>query len=182
MRRVCRIVRVLPILVSIALGTSAEAETAPGATGAARCPYSFQDGMPPGVFCVYEGVALGPHGEVCADPVLVIWSQLAPALGVYGLHRDASDGDVYFGVASSPDLVVRARADADSESGVTMVDYTFGPHEVPLLLRGRADTRIVGDQEILDLRVRPPLDAGGACAFASYDGAFIGVLTLSPQR
>ena len=29
----------------------------------AGCPFSFQQGMPPGVFCVYDGIAMGSDGQ-----------------------------------------------------------------------------------------------------------------------
>jgi hypothetical protein len=173
-----------PLLLAAAcLSAAAAAQLSTGMIAAAGCPFDFQRGMPPGVFCVYEGIALDAAGEVCADPAVVLWSQLAPELGAYRNRPEAADRDVYFGFVTSPDLVVRGTIDIDAENRVKMRDYTVGPHELPLVLHGYAETWIAGGRagvETLRLRVAPPLDAGGACGFASYDGAFIGVLVLEP--
>jgi hypothetical protein len=134
---------------------------------------------------VYDGVALGPDGQVCADPMLVLWSQLAPQHGPYRHRREASDSDVYFGFVTSVDIVVRAGIVLGAEHRVRILDYTFGPDGLPLVLQGFAETHIAGGPhgiETLSMRVTPPLDAGGACGFASFDGTFLGVLRLELSR
>jgi len=45
-----------------------------------RCAFNFRDGMPPGTFCVYDGIRLGSHGEACGDRELIIWNRLAPGV------------------------------------------------------------------------------------------------------
>jgi hypothetical protein len=153
-----------------------------------RCPFNFQHGMPPGVFCVYDGVAIGSDGQACSDRVMVIWTRLAPEFNADGGLDDAVSErfDVYFGFVTSPDLVMRAGVDPGAESSATIIDYTLGHGRPRVPLRGTAELRFVqvsGGEgtEVLSLRIRRPVLVPGTCAFTSYDGTFVGVMTLPPD-
>ena len=153
-----------------------------------RCPFGFQHGMPPSVFCVYDGVVIGSNGQACGDRVMVIWTRLAPEFNADdGLDENVTGrSNVYFGFVTSPDLVMRADVDAAAESRATIVDYTLGHEQPRVRLRGTAELRFVpagGGEgtEVLSLRIRRPVLVSGTCAFTSYDGTFVGVMTLPPD-
>lgn len=147
-----------------------------------HCPFNFQDGMAPGVFCVYEGVAIGPDGRGCRDRVIAIWTRLAPGLNAN--KEGATDSsDVHFGFITSPDLVMRAVVDADTDSHAAIVGYTLGDGQAPVRIRGTGELRFVptggGEgREVLSLLIDQPEPTPAACAFTSYRGAFAGVMTL----
>jgi hypothetical protein len=152
------------------------------------CPFTFQHGMPPGVFCVYDGVAIGSDGQACGDRVMVIWTRLAPEFNADdGLDDDVTDrSHVYFGFVTSSDLLIRAGAAPGAESRVRLMDYTLG-HGLPRVrLRGTAELRFIpagGGEgtEVLSLRIGRPVLVPGTCALTSYDGTFVGVMTLPPD-
>jgi hypothetical protein len=145
-----------------------------------HCPFSFLRGMPPGVFCVYDGVAIGQDGHACGERATVIWSRLAPE---FTADAGPEAGDVYLGFVTSPDLTMRGIVDPSAENRAEMADYTLGRGQ-RVRLWGSAEIRsaIGGDEdtEILSLRIRPAAFGFDACAFTSYDGAFVGVLALPP--
>lgn len=149
----------------------------------ARCLFSFQQGMPPGVFCVYDGVATGPAGT-CGRRVMVIWTRLAPEFTDEGsLGEDVfGSSDVYFGFVMLPELVMRAIPETDAGGGATLVDYSMGGNQPRVLLHGTAELRLRGSggesTEVLGLRWLEPVLAGESCAFTAYDGTFIGTMTL----
>ena len=147
-----------------------------------HCPFSFLRGMPPGVFCVYDGIAMGPDGRACGDRAMVIWSRLAPE---FTADAGPEAGDLYFGFVTSPDLTMRGIVDPDAENRAAMIDYTLGLGQ-RIRLQGTADMRYVPlsaeeGTEILSLRIRPAAFAFGACAFTAYDGTFVGVMALPPE-
>ena len=154
-----------------------------------HCPFNFQHGMAPGVFCVYEGVAIGPDGWECRDRVIAIWTRLAP--GLTADKRVAKDGatdssDVYFGFITSPDLVMWAVVDADTDSHATIAGYTLGDGQAPVRIRGTGELRFIptggGEAtEVLSLLIDQPEPAPAAYAFTSYRGAFAGVMTLQAR-
>src|SRR5215831_15097469 len=82
-----------------------------------HCPFSFLRGMPPGVFCVYDGVAMGQDGRACGDRAMVIWSRLAPE---FTADAGPEAGDVYFGFVTAPDLTMRGIVDSDAENRAAM--------------------------------------------------------------
>jgi len=149
-----------------------------------RCPFDFHQAMPPGAFCVYEGIALGADGQPCKEPVVVIWARLAPEPDAEGgLGEDVTDpADVLFGFVAFPDLVMRAATDDGAERRATILDYAIGDDQPPVELRGSAEVRFVpaasgGGIEVLGLRIDGPVLASETCAFTSYDGTFLGVMT-----
>src|SRR6516165_6688594 len=142
-----------------------------------HCPFSFQRGMPPGVFCVYDGIATGEDGGACSDRAMVIWSRLAPP-EFTGTAPEA--GDVYFGFVTSPDLTMRGIVEPTAENRAAIADYVLGDAQ-PVRLQGTAEMRYVPigsgeDTEVLSLRIRPGALGFGVCAFTSYDGTLVGVM------
>jgi hypothetical protein len=149
------------------------------------CPYHFDSDMPAATFCVYRGVALASDGQVCATDVVVIWSSFAsqapvllgPAETPPGSHRE-----VYLAFVADPELVLRAIVDPRQTDRAEMVGYTVGSDEAPQPLAGRMRLRAVrlglsGTAEVLSMELREPRRFHPqSCAFASYSGAFLGMI------
>jgi hypothetical protein len=153
-----------------------------------RCPFNFRDGMPPGVFCVYDGVALGAGDQACDDRVLVIWSRLASEFDAPGAPGDqvTDRSGVYYAFVPLPEMVLRATVDTGGGDRATIRDYTLGPRQPRAALTGGAELRFVAADggegtEVLSIRLRRPILAAGTCAVTSYDGTFVGVMTLPPD-
>ena len=149
------------------------------------CPFDFAHGMPPGMFCVYDGVAMTADGAACSDRLQVIWTRLAQeSLGPGA--KSASQLSVYFGFASISELVLRATAEDAAGHRAVFADMTIPNSSTAFRLRGNATLRRVADgsaagTEVLTLRVRRPLPIGSNCAFTSFNGTFVGVVTLLPD-
>ena len=147
----------------------------------ASCPYHFDSDMPASTFCVYQGVALGGAGDVCATDVVVIWNSLAARGRRRGepVRASAANREVFLGFVADPELVVRAIADPRQRDRAEIVGYTLGRNEVSQPLAGQMTLRAVhlGSAEVLDMDLREPRSFHpGSCAFASYSGAFLGMI------
>jgi hypothetical protein len=156
--------------------------TGPAHVTPESCPYHFDSDMPAATFCVYQGVAFGGGGEVCATDVVVIWSSLAspaPASGGPAEKASASNREVYLGFVADPELIVRAIVDPRQGDRAEMVAYTIGSEEAPQPLAGQLTLRAVraGSADVLSMDLREPRRFHpGSCAFASYSGTFFGML------
>ena len=159
---------------------SDRADTAP-----ASCPYHFGSDMPAATFCVYRGVAFGGGGEVCATDVVVIWSSLASPAAVSVERAEKASGssrEVYLAFVADPELVLRAVADSRDSDRAEMVQYMVGSDEAPQPLAGKMTLRAVrpgssGTADVLSMELREPRRLRpGSCAFASYSGAFLGMM------
>lgn len=151
----------------------------------ASCPYNFGRAMPPATFCVYNGVALGADGEICADNVLVIWSS-------YALHalqrpedtRGSAATEVYLGFVAEPELVLRAVVDPERSERAVMAGYTLGEGRPAVPLAGETRLRAAGgsgpsDAGILTITLQEPRELRSrGCAFAAYAGSFVGMVRL----
>ena len=171
-------------MVAAAL-TEPAPQTGPAHATPQSCPYHFDSDMPAATFCVYRGVALGSAGEVCATDVVVIWSSfasqapvgLAPAETASGSNRE-----VYLAFVADPELVLRAIVDPRQADRAEMVGYTMGSNEAPQPLAGRMRLRAVrlgssGTADVLSMELREPQRFHPeSCAFASYSGAFLGMI------
>ena len=147
----------------------------------ASCPYHFGSDMPAATFCVYQGVAFGDGGEVCATDVVVIWSSLASQATVHVGRADkaAAHREIYLGFVTDPGLVVRAIVDPRQGDHADMVGYTLGREAAPQPLAGQTTLRAVrpGSAEVLSMDWREPRRFHrGSCAFASYSGTFLGII------
>lgn len=149
-----------------------------------RCPATFESGMLPGVFCVYEGVAIAVDGEPCQERMLVIWTRMAaPFVDSGDAEPDGVDRDsVYFGFVMAPEIVVRAMA-GEQPDHATVHDYFRTPDSPREPLRGDGDLRFVQIAdgtgiEVLSLRFATPISASDRCALTVYEGSFIGLMTL----
>jgi len=142
-----------------------------------RCPSDFEQGLPSGVLCVYDGVAVGPDGQACPDRVTVVWTRLAPELN---RERRPDLSYVFFGFVGFPEWVVRATADSGSRAAFLDAasgdqpgrDRLYGHAEIRLAAAGSAAT------EVLSLAFQKPVIFGN-CAVASYDGTFVGLMRIS---
>ena len=149
------------------------------------CPFDFAHGMPPGMFCVYDGVAMAADGTACSNRVQVIWTRLAPeSLGPKA--KNESQLSVYFGFASISELVLRANAEDAAGHRAAFADMTTPDSATPFRLRGGATLRRVADgseagTDVLSLRVRRPISIDSDCAFTSFNGTFLGVMTVLPD-
>jgi hypothetical protein len=162
-----------------------EPQTDRARAGAATCPYHFDSDMPLATFCVYEGVAFGNGGEVCATDVVVIWSSAGSEtpMNVRAEKKvEASKREVYVGFVAEPELVVWAMVDAPQRNRAELVGYTMGTEEVPRPLAGtltlgplRSGASGPVDELRMELRGPRPFRPG-SCAFASYSGRFLGVI------
>ena len=91
--------------------------------------------------------------------------------------------DVYFGFVDMPSFVIHAVAVHARRA--RLVDYRFGPDEVPVPLLDGLTTlggAALGTRT-LTMTLPAPLALGGdgeGCTFDSYRGSFIGVLGLPP--
>jgi hypothetical protein len=150
-----------------------------------RCPYDFGSPMPAATFCVYNGVALGPEGEMCADNVLVIWSSYA--LGALQQPQGGAGSaptEVYLGFVADPELVLRAIVDPERSERAVMAGYTLGESQPSLPLLGETKLRAVGggaqgDAGVLTIMLREPHNLRPAgCALAAYAGTFVGIVRL----
>jgi hypothetical protein len=165
------------VAVALAEPQRTRVDTAPPS-----CPYAFGSDMPAATFCVYQGVAWGGAGKVCATEVVVIWSSRAsraPVSGGAAETASASHREVYLGFVADPDLVVRAIVDPRQGDRAEMVGYTLGSDEAPQPLAGQLTLRAVrlGSAEALSMDVREPgRFHPGSCAFTSYSGTFLGVI------
>lgn len=196
--RMARLARIaLPAVVLSLLATISRADLGAHAVGPAlaptfertgtRCPATFQGGMPPGVFCVYEGVAIAADGQPCEERMLVIWTRLAAAFIDGGdPEPDGVDRDsVYFGFVMSPEIVVQATADEDADHA-TVHDYFRTPESPREPLLGDAELRFVPVAdgtgiEVLSLDLATAISASERCALTVYEGSFIGLMTLPQQ-
>jgi len=157
------------VAAALAKPSSDRADTAP-----ASCPYHFGSDMPAATFCVYQGVAFGGGGEVCATDVVVIWSSFASQVPVSVARAEKASGsnrEVYLAFVADPELVVRATVDPRQGDRAEMVGYTLGSEEAPQPLAGQMTLRAVrlGSAEVLSLALREPRRFHpGSCAFASY--------------
>ena len=154
-----------------------------------RCPFTFQQEMPPGVFCVYDGLALGTDGRPCRERLVAIWARMTPELDTGGdLGEDVFHAsDVLFGFVAFPELVIAASPDEGAAHRATIIDYTIGDDQLSVDLGGTLETRLVraaggGSIEVLALRVDRPVLASETCAFTSYDGIFVGMMTVPPEE
>jgi hypothetical protein len=162
--------------------TGSAPPTGPAHATPESCPYHFDSDMPAATFCVYQGVAFGGGGEVCATDVVVIWSSLAsqaPASGGPAEKASASNREVYLGFVADPELIVRAIVDPRQGDRAEMIAYTLGSEEAPQPLVGRMTLRAarLGSADMLSMDLREPRRFHpGSCAFASYSGTFLGML------
>ena len=194
-RRVC--FELLCGLVAVGIGAAVvfadDRAAAPCSDGAifdaspARCPFTFRYGMPPGVFCVYDGVVTGTDGEACVERMLMIWTRLAGQFAPEQNDDVVNWSDVYFGFDGFPELVLRADGDAASARRAPMLDYTLGSRETRVALRGTVEIRFASTggsegTEVLSLRVSQPVAASPACAFTSFDGIFVGVMEVPAEQ
>jgi hypothetical protein len=179
-------VALLVLMALVCAGLAAVSARADVDTRLMRCPFSFPHDMPPGVFCVYDGVARGSDGSPCGDRVMVIWSRLSPAFAPDDWpDEDLSEWDnVYFGFDMFPDLVLRAAVDGEAEYRAAISDYRLGPDRPRVRLQGTAELGFADGEgtEVLLLRSHRPIPASESCAFTSYDGTFVGVMTLPSGR
>lgn len=167
-----------------AAAAEAPADSRGDRAAAAGCPYHFGSDMPADTFCVYRGVALDGGGEVCATDVVVLWSSLASPTAAGAGETSAASREVHVGFVTDPDLVVRAIVDPRHGDRAEMVGFTLGDEEAPRPLAGRMKLRAggqgAGDVLSLDLR-EPRRFRPGTCAFASYSGAFLGMIRPASQ-
>lgn len=170
----------LATLPAHALGNDVPGQPCPVAYAMeSGCPFGFTSDMPPMTFCVYGGVALGAHGEVCNNDAVVIWSSHATGAG------PTAGQEVYFGFVTDPQLVIRAVPDAGASSRARLLAYTLGSEHAAVPLNGAAQLTDQGGGPgsyltlALDQarRFRP-----NACTFASYRGKFLGVAGLQQAR
>jgi hypothetical protein len=152
-----------------------------------RCPATFQGGMPPGVFCVYEGVAIAVDGQPCRERRLVIWTRMAAAFIDDGdPEPDGVDRDsVYFGIVMSPEIVIRATP-GEQPDHATVHDYFLTPDSPREPLRGDAQLRFVRIAdgtgiEVLSLRFASAISVSDRCALTVYEGSFVGLMILPLQ-
>jgi hypothetical protein len=174
----------LPGLGRVASAAFAEAATPTGrAHGIPEsCPYHFGSDMPAATFCVYQGVAFGGGGEVCATDVVAIWSNLASPAPVSAGPAEKASGsnrEVYLAFVADPELVLRAIVDARQDDRAEVVGYTLGGDEVLQPLAGKMTLRAGsgGRADVLSMALRKRQRFHrGSCAFASYSGTFLGML------
>ncbi len=144
--------------------------------------------MPEATFCVYQGVALGDGGEVCATDVVVIWSSFVSpvAMRVERVEKaSGSNREIYLAFVADPELVVRAIADPQKGDRAEMVGYTLGSEATAQPLAGQMTLRVarLGSADVLSMDLREPRRfRPGACAFASYSGTFLGVIRPPSRR
>jgi len=148
------------------------------------CPYHFGSDMPAATFCVYQGVAFGGGGEVCATDVVVIWSSVAappPVSAGPAAKATGSNREVYLAFVAEPELVLRGIADARQDDRAEMVGYTTGGDGAPQPLAGRMTLRAVRvgssrTADVLSMELQEPRRFHpGSCALASYSGTFLGM-------
>lgn len=180
---VARHALILSLVIAVFISARADADAVLGAMP--FCPFDFAHGMPPGMFCVYDGVAVNAAGAACSNRVQVIWTRLAQeSLGPE--EKNKSQLSVYFGFASISELVLRANAEDAAGHRAAFADMTTPHSATPFRLRGGATLRHVADgsaagAEVLSLRVRRPIPIDSDCAFTSFNGTFLGVMTLLPD-
>jgi hypothetical protein len=164
----------------VAAATSAEPapQTGRGHAIPESCPYHFGSDMPAATFCVYQGVALGGGGEVCATDAVVVWSSVASQAPVRA-GPSGSNKEVYLAFVADPELVLRAIVDSRQGDRAEMVGYTLGSEEARQPLAGQMTLRAVrlGSADVLSMDLREPRRFHpGSCAVASYSGTFLGMI------
>jgi hypothetical protein len=178
------IVALWAVLTVAQVGHGAERPTGRANSAPLNCPYNFANEMPPGTFCVYQGVALDGADEVCATDVAAVWSRFDSRVPV-GVAQNASEArEVYLGFATDPEFVLRAFVDARQGNRAQIDSISDGRPEATQPLAGEMTLRTVrlgssGTADVLDVKLWGARRLGlGDCAFASYSGTFIGVIGL----
>ncbi len=147
------------------------------------CPYDFRSEMPPGTFCVYRGSIVGSAGETCAEDVVALWSSYTPAQLADATRESAAPSrSVFVAFVGAADLVMRGVVDPGRGDRAHMVSYTLGGNEEPAPLIGETLLRSNGTAgvpgAILTVDVHDPgSTASGPCAFGSFHGTFLGVIS-----
>jgi len=138
--------------------------------------------MPPATFCVYQGIAFGADGEVCATDVVVIWSSFdsQPAVGIERAQvGSGSKREIHLGFVADPELVLRGIVEPQQDDRAEMVGYTLGRAQAVQPLAGQMTLRAVrvGSADVLSMHLRAPRRFHpGSCALASYSGTFVGLM------
>ena len=149
------------------------------------CPYQLGGDIPPATFCVYQGIAFGSGGEVCATDAVVIWSSAGSESGLrIGTSEQASvsNREVYVAFVADPELVLLAIVDAPQSNRAELVGYTIDGVDASQPLAGTVSLRPArvaasGPGDVLSMELRVPRRfRPGSCSFASYVGRFLGVM------
>ena len=160
--------------------TGGEAAPAPD-RAQPRCPYRFRSQMPPGVFCVYQGIAFQADGTPCAQSVWAIWSSYSED-GASPISDTKADdgGTVAVGLLSEPEMVFRGAADRADANRAGFAGYFLGDDPelhpssgVASLHETAGDTS--GNRLVLTF-TGSDVPRYEGCPLSRYEGTLVGVL------